>query len=99
MSSNIARDVWHHIYRPVVLEHAQLQSQRQPKILTWYALCRDASQAEDDMKSLQAEAEIAMRVARRAACRLKVTLPLTDVQDDQKSSQSIQKHLELHFMS
>ena len=33
--------------------------------------CREASRAGDEQQSLQAEAEVAVRTARRAACRLK----------------------------
>ena len=37
-------------------------------------LRREASRASDSMQSFQADAENAIRVARRAACRLKVML-------------------------
>ena len=39
---------------------------------------REASRARDEQQSVQAEAELAVRTARRAACRLKVLVRLVE---------------------
>ena len=39
---------------------------------------REASHARDEQQSVQAEAELTVRTARRAACRLKVHARLVD---------------------
>lgn len=44
-----------------------------PAVAVTLSFCREASHASDEQQSLQAEAEVAVRSARRAACRLKAS--------------------------